>query len=79
MEVIHESDNSRFVINLDGQLAELDYLLQGDEVNFSHTFVPPEMRGKGVAEKLVRAGLTWAKAQQLNISASCWYVQKFLK
>ncbi len=79
MEVIHESDNSRFVINLDGQLAELDYLLQGDEVNFCHTFVPPELRGKGVAEKLVRAGLAWAKAQQLTISASCWYVQKFLK
>ncbi|MCL2912646.1 N-acetyltransferase [Shewanella corallii] len=79
MEVIHESNHSRFVIVLEEHQAELDYRLNGHDVDFCRTFVPPELRGKGVAEKLVRAGLTWAKAQQLNISASCWYVQKFLK
>ncbi|MGL4641014.1 MAG: GNAT family N-acetyltransferase, partial [Shewanella sp.] len=31
------------------------------------------------AERLVRHGLKWAKAQNVEIQASCWYVQKFLK
>ncbi|MGI2258950.1 GNAT family N-acetyltransferase [Shewanella sp. GXUN23E] len=79
MDVMHEPQDSRFVLELDGHLAELDYRLSGQDVDFSRTFVPPELRGKGVAEKLVRAGLAWAKEQQLHISASCWYVQKFLK
>ncbi|MCF1427285.1 MAG: N-acetyltransferase [Shewanella sp.] len=79
MDVSHEQNNSRFVLTLDGHLAELEYRLSGQDVDFSRTFVPPELRGKGVAEKLVRAGLAWAKEQHLNISASCWYVQKFLR
>ncbi|MGL5391371.1 MAG: N-acetyltransferase, partial [Shewanella sp.] len=34
---------------------------------------------KGLAERLVRQGLKWAKEQEMQITASCWYVQKFLK
>jgi len=68
----------RFLVEINQQQAILEYRLTGHNVNFHHTFVPPEMRGKGVAESLVRTGLSWAKQQQLTIEASCSYVQKFL-
>ena len=81
-EVIHLSDESRFVINLDGAQAVLAYELMdegnGPSCNFNNTYVPPELRGKGLAEKLVRHGLQWAKTADYKIEASCWYVQKFL-
>ncbi len=75
----HQSEQQRFVLQLDGAEAVLDYAVNGDNINFHHTFVPPAFRGKGLAEKLVRHGLTWARQQQYQISASCWYVQKFLR
>ncbi|MEW5682050.1 MAG: GNAT family N-acetyltransferase [Pseudomonadota bacterium] len=75
----HQSEQQRFVLQLDGAEAVLDYALSGDSINFQHTFVPPAFRGKGLAEKLVRHGLAWARQQQYQISASCWYVQKFLR
>ncbi|GAB59545.1 GNAT family N-acetyltransferase [Rheinheimera nanhaiensis] len=75
----HQSEQQRFVLQLDGAEAVLDYALSGDSINFHHTFVPPTFRGKGLAEKLVRHGLAWARQQQYQISASCWYVQKFLR
>nr|WP_322619565.1 MULTISPECIES: N-acetyltransferase [Shewanella] len=40
--------------------------------------MPDNLRGQGFAEKLVRYGLSWAKAANLEVKASCWYVQKFL-
>ncbi|MEZ9594000.1 GNAT family N-acetyltransferase [Shewanella sp. 10N.261.52.F9] len=78
-EVTHLTNESRFVINLDGAQAVLAYELYDNSCNFNNTYVPPELRGKGLAEKLVRHGLKWAKTQQLEVEASCWYVQKFLK
>ncbi|MBU2114033.1 MAG: N-acetyltransferase [Gammaproteobacteria bacterium] len=75
----HHSEQQRFVLQLDGAEAVLDYQVNDNNINFHHTFVPPAFRGKGLAEKLVRHGLAWAKEQKYQISASCWYVQKFLR
>jgi predicted GNAT family acetyltransferase len=77
--VEHQHDKQRFVIPVDGHEAVLEYRLDGQHIDFSRTFVPDELRGKGLAERLVRHGLKWAKAQEFEIGASCWYVQKFLK
>lgn len=84
--ISHLTTEHCFVVELEGRQARLDYQLNpdpaghtGGQINFHHTYVPPEMRGQGVAEKLVRAGLQWAKQEQFHISASCWYVAKFLR
>ena len=74
----HLNKEHKFVINLDTELAVLVYKLFDDRVNFTNTFVPNELRGKGLAEKLVRHGLSWAESANLEVEASCWYVQKFL-
>ena len=78
MMVKHETEKSRFVIEQDGKECVLDYVLQGDQVNFTHTYVPFALRGKGLAEQLVSSGLQWANENSLTIKASCWYVKKFL-
>ncbi len=80
MEIQHEIERQRFVLQLEGGEAVLEYrLLPGNGIDFSHTFVPPELRGRGAAEKLVRTGLAWARAQEYEIQASCWYVQRFIR
>mgnify|MGYP006174992611 FL=1 len=75
----HQTEQQRFVLQLDGAEAVLNYALSGNSIDFHHTFVPPAFRGKGLAEQLVRHGLAWAKAQQYQLTASCSYVQKFLR
>lgn len=77
-QIQHQAAQQRFVLQLDGTEAVLNYALNGNNIDFHHTFVPPAFRGKGLAEQLVRHGLAWAKAQQYQLTASCWYVQKFL-
>ncbi len=74
----HETATQRFVLSQDGASALLTYQLQGKQIDFNHTFVPPEFRGKGLAAELVKHGLAWANAQGYQISASCSYVQRFI-
>lgn len=76
--VQHQPEQQRFVLQLEGHEAVLDYQLKQNVIDFNHTFVPVEFRGKGLAEKLVKSGLRWAEQQQYTIQASCSYVQRFL-
>lgn len=75
----HESDQQRFVIHTKAGEAVLEYQRTGHAVDFVRTFVPDSLRGQGLAEQLVRAGLAWAKAEQLTMTASCWYVDQWLQ
>ncbi len=77
-EIIHLIDEHKFVINIGQAQAVLSYELFDDRINFTRTFVPTELRGKGLAEKLVHHGLNWANSEKLIIETSCWYVRKFL-
>lgn len=42
-----------------------------------HTFVPPEARGKGIAEQLVKALIADAREQDFRISPDCSYVERY--
>jgi len=80
-EIQHDTQHQRFFIDHEKGSCHLDYQLDSEQtsVDFTHTFVPFSLRGQGLAEKLVHHGLAWAKEQNLNIKASCWYVDKFLR
>ncbi len=78
MNILHEEDRHRFSVATESGPAVVEYELSGDTVNFTHTFVPAEQRGRGLAEALVKQALDWAEARQLRIEASCWYVAKYM-
>ncbi|KZZ43936.1 acetyltransferase [Thalassolituus sp. HI0120] len=77
-EIQHQSDAKRFVLIKDGNECGLDYTVSGDQIDFTHTYVPFRLRGQGLAEILVEQGITWAEEQGYELQASCWYVSKFL-
>ena len=78
--VIHHPARQCFVSRHGDHEAVLDYRLLADRgINFHHTYVPETLRGQGIADTLVRAGLAWARQDGLRIEASCWYVQRFLR
>lgn len=77
--VLHNAAEHRFETTVDGILAVADYRLDGANVVFTHTFVPGELRGRGIAEKLVRAGLAWARAEKRSVVPACSYVAVFIQ
>ncbi len=79
IEVRHNAVASRYEANVDGHLAVAEYRLDGDRMIFTHTFVPPELRGRGIAEKLVRPALEHARAEHRRVVPACSYVATFIE
>ena len=79
LEVIHNPTESRFEIRLDGQLAKLDYVEDGDSIVMTHVGVPIEFRGHGIAAIITKAGLDYAKAKSLRVIPMCSYVAAYLR
>ncbi|CAH0993396.1 hypothetical protein SIN8267_03545 [Sinobacterium norvegicum] len=78
-DVRHQPQQQRFFIAVDSHIAVLEYTLDGDNhCDFCRTYVPFSMRGKGYAELLATAAVSWATEQGYALTASCWYVEKFL-
>ncbi len=79
IRIDHQPENCCFVSVVEGLEARLEYqFMPRSGIDFTYTFVPEPLRGHGIAEKLVRTGLAWAREQGYAIEASCWYVRRFL-
>ena len=76
--VRHDEAASSFVAEIDGHLAHADYVLDGTRMTFTHTYVPPELRGRGIAEQLVRPALAYARDRNLRVIPACSYVSTFI-
>jgi predicted GNAT family acetyltransferase len=59
-------------------LAVAEYVRGVDELVLTRTFVPPALRGRGLAETLVRAALDFARAERLRVIPACSYVAAFV-
>jgi predicted GNAT family acetyltransferase len=77
--LLHNAAENRFETTVDGFLAVADYRLEGAHVVFTHTFVPGELRGRGIAEKLVREALGWARSENRLVVPACSYVDVFIQ
>lgn len=70
----------RFELQLDGKTAVLEYVEQGADVwVLTHTFVPPELRGRNVAAILTKFALDDARSQGKKIVPQCSYVAVFME
>ena len=77
--VRHNAAENRFEAEVDGRLAVADYQLRGTEMIMTHTFVPSELRGRGIAEQLVRVALEHARTERLRVVPACSYVDTFIQ
>ena len=73
MDVQHQPESERFVVNVDGHEAEMNYRREGDVIAITHTGVPSEIGGRGIAGDLVRAGFDYARAHGLRVRPACSY------
>ncbi len=58
LEVKHDEPGRKYFAVVDQHESVCEYGPAGDKtLDFCHTYVPPELRGRGIAEKLVRQAL----------------------
>ena len=77
--VTHHAAAHRYEAVVDGHLSVCEYELVDGKMVFTHTLVPPELRGRGIAEQLVRTALADARAAGRKVVPACSYVAKFIE
>jgi len=76
--VSNKSNQHRFEASIDGKTAFLAYRLTPPLLTLIHTEVPVEMRQHGVAGKLARAALEFARQEGLRVHPVCPFVASYI-
>lgn len=79
LDVRHNPAAHRYEIEIDGHLAVAEYEMREGKQVFTHTLVPEALRGRGLAEALVRRALDDAKTGGRKVVPACSYVAKFIE
>lgn len=79
MDIQHRQEGKRgafFIMENDVVIAELTYgMTSPDTMLVSHTGVSPRLRGQGIAMKLVKAAVEWARENNIKVIPQCSYVR----
>jgi len=79
VQVFHNAAAHRYEAVVDGHLSICEYEQADGRMVFTHTVVPGELRGRGIAEKLLRVALADARAAGCKVVPACSYVAKFIE
>lgn len=77
--VTHNEKAHRFEATVDGLRALLDYRRFPNRIVFPHTEVPAPLEGQGLAAKLTRTALDFARTNHLRVVPLCPYVSDFIR
>lgn len=79
LDVTHNPAENRFETWIDGRLSKLDYLQDGGNIVMMHVGVYLEHREQGVAGKLTRVALEYAREKDLRVIPMCSYVASYIR
>jgi predicted GNAT family acetyltransferase len=79
-DIRHNEDETQFETSIEGKTAYVAYdLEEPNRIVFTHTIVPDELSGRGIAGELVKHALDYAKEKNLTVVPQCAYVAAYIK
>jgi uncharacterized protein len=75
----HDEAENRFEIELGNELAVLTYRRYPDRMVINHTRVPQAFGRRGIAARLTRASLEYARTENLRVVPACSYAAHFIR
>lgn len=79
VSVINNEQAHRFEATVNGRRALITYRRYPGKIVFDHTEVPEPLEGKGLAAKLTRVALDFARTNQLRVVPLCTYVTAYIR
>lgn len=79
IEVQHNADAKRFEVRLADAIAMVEYMRAGNNIIFTHTEVPPAFEGLGIASKMARVALDYARDNGLKVQPLCPFIKGYIE
>lgn len=77
--ITHKESKKRFETKVDKHTAYVEYETDCQYIDITHTYVPEELEGKGIASRLVAATYEYGKSIGLHPKATCRYAKVWLE
>ena len=71
----HDKDNKRFILDINGGFAKVDYQLRNDKMYLVHSEVPYHLRGQGIGKVLVEKTFEKLTEEAYKAVAICSYIK----
>jgi predicted GNAT family acetyltransferase len=78
-QVEHNRDAQQFELHVGSMLCLLQYRLRNGRMVVYHTEVPLPIQNRGLAERMTKAALEYARALKLKVEPRCPYTAAFLR
>jgi len=75
-KIEHDIVQGVFFAEMNGEKAMLEYLREGNVIDMTSVFVPPEFRGRGMGARLTKAAFEYAKAENCKVIPTCPFIRK---
>jgi uncharacterized protein len=80
LAVHHDEKAKKYYAVVDGLESVCEYSEAAEgTLTFWHTFVPEALRGRGIADELVRQALDDVLAKGTKVIPSCWFVRAYIQ
>lgn len=78
-EVVNNTAEGRFEVRLGDEVAYTEYRVLASGILFPHTEVPSAFEGRGVASRLVRAAMAFARERKAMVLPTCPFVAGYIR
>ena len=79
LDIVHDKENKRFTLDINGELAKVDYTLRDDKMYLVHSEVPYNLRGQGIGKVLVKKTFEELTKEGYKAVAICSYIRAVAK
>ena len=79
VEVVHNPAQDRFEAWVNGLYSKLEYIQDDKNFVITHVGVDPQLRGQGLAGRIVQVSLEHARKNSLRVIPMCSYAAAYIR
>lgn len=78
-KLVNNESEHQYEFHVGALLPKIEYIRSGNKIYLTHTEVPGELEGQGIASDLVKKVLTDIQQKELKVVPLCPFVDKYIK
>ncbi len=75
LEIEHNKENKRFIMDINGEIAFIEYFLRDEKMYLTHSEVPSQLRGRGIGKVLVEKAFEKLTEEEYKAVAVCSFIK----